>query len=406
MMFTMPTHSIDAICSVPTSGKWVLVIGDVMLDRYLVGDVQRISPEAPIPVVALTERYHRAGGAANVASNVAGLGVRVGLVGVVGTDPDAQVLEDLLDANNIQSYIVPLVHRVTTVKTRIMSTRQQIVRVDEESLHSFTPEEKDILRNTITRALAGRPSMVLLSDYAKGVLDVELCVWILDQCASLGIPALADPRGNDYSKYKGVMGLTPNKKETIEACGLVDGESTENIEIIGAALRLRLTHGFEFLAVTRGAEGISFIDAQGCRHIPAEARQVFDVSGAGDTVIAVLAVGILGGLSSFEALQVANIAAGIVVGKIGTAAITQEELLHKMSPPHVISGGEKIQSLPHVLETLTRWRNEGSTIVFTNGCFDLLHAGHVAYLEESKKAGDKLIVGLNTDESVRALKGV
>ena len=283
-----------------------------------------------------------------------------------------------------------------------MSSHQQIVRIDQESQSKFNDNENAELHVLITRALQEKPSMVILSDYAKGVLSDAVCQSIIHACKEAKIPVLADPKGQDYSKYKGATALTPNKKETAEACG-VNINNTEAL-LIGAK-KLKKDLQLEFLAVTRGEEGITLFDQNDECHIAATAKQVFDVSGAGDTVIATLAAGLIHGLSPQDALSLANVAAGIVVGKVGTVPIELHELLHELTSKNSSEQADKITDLSGLTSKVNAWRAANQKIVFTNGCFDLLHAGHVTYLEAAKKTGDKLILGLNTDRSVSALKG-
>ena len=385
------------------SDKWVLVIGDLMLDRYLIGDVQRISPEAPVPVVLLKEQNDRAGGAANVAANLANLGITTRIAGCVGEDAEATTLLALINHLGIKSEaVIQSSERPTIAKTRVMSSNQQIVRIDQESQSDFSSAENAELHVLIARALLEKPAIVILSDYAKGVLNDEACKAIIKACNEANIPVLVDPKGQDYSKYKNATALTPNKKETAEACGV---NINDNNALINGAKQLKANLNLEFLAVTRGEEGITLLDKNVDHHIAATAKQVFDVSGAGDTVIATLAAGLIHGLSPQAALSLANTAAGIVVGKVGTVPIQLEELLHELTSKNASEQADKICDLKNLSNKVKTWRANNQKIVFTNGCFDLLHAGHVTYLEAAKKTGDKLILGLNTDRSVSALKG-
>jgi D-beta-D-heptose 7-phosphate kinase/D-beta-D-heptose 1-phosphate adenosyltransferase len=387
----------------PGKEKSALVIGDLMLDRYLVGEVERISPEAPVPVVLLKQQNERAGGAANVAANLALLGIDTSMAGVVGHDTEGRALIGMLKDMNINSdAVVTSDQRPTVTKTRILGGHQQMMRLDTESRAAFTVAESGALLKNITEAIRQKPAVVILSDYAKGVLSEALCRVVIDQANALGIPVLVDPKGRDYSKYHGATALTPNKKETAEACGV--GVS-DNEALLAAAAELRDRLGLQFLAVTRGEEGISLLEKNETTHIPAAAKQVFDVSGAGDTVIATLAAGLIHGLSHHQAFELANIAAGIVVGKVGTVPIRREELLAELLSQDSFEQADKICSLDTLTNRVRQWKAQKHSIVFTNGCFDLLHTGHVTYLEAARKTGDKLILGLNTDRSVSALKG-
>ena len=385
------------------SDKWVLVIGDLMLDRYLIGDVQRISPEAPVPVVILKQQNDRAGGAANVAANLANLGIATRIAGCVGGDAEATILLALIKQLGIKhEAVIQSSERPTIAKIRVMSSHQQIVRIDQESQAKFSDAENAELHVLIARAIQEKPSIVILSDYAKGVLSDDVCQYIIAACKEVNIAVLADPKGQDYRKYKGATALTPNKKEMAEACGV---NMNDTSALLSGAKKLKGYLGLEFLAVTRGDEGVTLLDKNNEHHIVATTKQVFDVSGAGDTVIATLAAGLIHGLRPLDALCLANIAAGIVVGKVGTVPIQLDELLHELTFKNTIEPVDKITDLTGLSLKVNAWRITKQKIVFTNGCFDLLHAGHVTYLEAAKKTGDKLILGLNTDRSVSALKG-
>lgn len=382
--------------------RTALVIGDLMLDRYLIGEVERISPEAPVPVVLLKQENERAGGAANVAANLSLLGIRTTMAGIIGDDAEGRALLDMLRELNIDSAIVTSQQRPSVTKTRILGGHQQMMRLDKESRLAFTESENNALHEQVSQAIAQKPDVIILSDYAKGVLSDALCQAVIAQAKALGIPVLVDPKGRDYTKYQGATALTPNKKETSEACG-IDAMDTDRL--LQAAADLRDHLGLKFLAVTRGEEGISLLEQNETIHIPAAAKQVFDVSGAGDTVIATLAAGLVHGLSHLQAFELANIAAGIVVGKVGTVPVNREELLAELISQDSVEQADKICELETLLGRVRQWRQQKKRIVFTNGCFDLLHAGHVTYLEAARKTGDKLILGLNTDRSVSALKG-
>lgn len=387
----------------PIAGKTALVIGDLMLDRYLIGDVERISPEAPVPVVLLKQQNERAGGAANVAANLALLGVQTMMAGVIGDDSEGRSLMQMLSNLKIDSNaVVTSQQRPSVTKTRILGGHQQMMRVDMESRSAFSASEIQALQEKITAALKQKPAVVILSDYAKGVLSEQICQSVISQAHALNIPVLVDPKGRDYSKYRGATALTPNKKETAEACGVAIADHEKLLE---AAAQLRDELGLQFLAVTRGEEGISLLEKSETIHIPAAAKQVFDVSGAGDTVIATLAAGLIHGLDHRQAFELANIAAGIVVGKVGTVPITREELLAELVSQGSFEQADKICDINTLTQRVKQWKAQKQKIVFTNGCFDLLHSGHVTYLEAAKKTGDKLVLGLNTDRSVSALKG-
>ena len=378
-----------------------LVIGDVMLDRYLIGSVGRISPEAPVPIVLLNAQNERAGGAANVAANLALLGIKTHMIGCVGDDSEGATLLKLLQQLAIDtSGVYTSKNRPTIAKTRILSGHQQMLRLDQESNTAFNTAENAGLNSAIKQQLALKPSVVILSDYAKGLLSEATCQAIIAQCKASNITVLVDPKGRDYSKYSGATALTPNKKETAEACDT----SIDDVDLISKASLLKQQLNLTFLAVTRGEEGISLIDDK-THHLPAIAKQVFDVSGAGDTVIATLAAGLMHNLSVLQSLQLANIAAAVVVGKVGTVPISQLDLIEALASQQGSAQANKVCDLEHLKLKVNAWKSANQKIVFTNGCFDLLHAGHVTYLEAAKKRGDKLILGLNTDRSVSAIKG-
>ncbi len=304
----------------------IAVIGDVMLDRYWWGDVTRISPEAPVPVVKLTHTSIVAGGAANVASNIAGLGARAYLVGIAGKDTDSEILYDLVSKSSLIDYrFFALDGRSTTVKTRIVSHDQQIVRLDQESTEDIAPSEAMDLLECI-RPIIDEVDVVLISDYAKGFLTATLTEGLISYAKECGKPVMIDPKGKDYSKYRGATILTPNKQETAIACGL-DPDASDLISRSGESLLRDLS--LESLLITRGGEGMTLIQKGKLSHdLKATARTVYDVTGAGDTVIATLATAMAGGLTLEDAARLANIAAGLVVEKVGTTAISLVELKH------------------------------------------------------------------------------
>jgi D-beta-D-heptose 7-phosphate kinase/D-beta-D-heptose 1-phosphate adenosyltransferase len=380
-----------------------LVVGDLMLDRYLWGDVARISPEAPVPVVRLTSQTERCGGAANVALNLAGLGLRVAVAGFVGTDPAGDTLVKLLADSGVEvGGVVRVSERATITKTRVIGGHQQMLRIDAEHDQPVTLDELHRLEAAVWRELALRPSAVVLSDYAKGALAPEICAGLIREARRSAVPVFVDPKGHDWGKYAGATGMTPNRAELALACGLPGASFAELLE---AGQRLREHLGLDFIAVTRGEEGISLIRSSGVSHSPAVAKSVFDVSGAGDTVIAVTAAGVVAGLGVLESIHVANVAAGIVIGKIGTAPIERDELLQALSTERTLEQAHKICDIEEALRRVERWRASGERVVFTNGCFDLIHLGHVTFLERARREGDRLVVGVNSDRSVRSLKG-
>ena len=392
---------IEQVSMFGNSTKHALVIGDVMLDRYLMGEVSRISPEAPVPVVLFKSQQERAGGAANVAANLTLLGISTHMLGCIGNDAEGTALTSLMQATGINTqHIFTSNTRSTVAKTRILGGHQQMLRLDQESNRVFNDSENSSALNAVNAALALKPTIVILSDYAKGLLTEALCQHVIQACIAQKIPVLVDPKGRDYSKYKGATALTPNKKETAEACDT----HIDDAALISKAATLKSGLNLQFLAVTRGEEGITLLDDSE-QHLSATAQQVFDVSGAGDTVIATLAAGLMHNLTPLQSLELANIAAGVVVGKVGTVPITQADLLEALTAKQNNEQANKICDLAELNLKVKAWKQAKQKIVFTNGCFDLLHAGHVTYLEAAKKRGDKLILGLNTDRSVSAIKG-
>lgn len=397
----MPQKLLDTVKTFGNKNLHALVIGDIMLDRYLIGKVGRISPEAPVPVVLLSEQNERAGGAANVAANLALLGIKTHIIGCIGNDAEGASLKKLISNIDVDTKtIIQSKHRPTIAKTRILGGHQQMLRLDQESAATFNSEENAQILEMVETEIALKPSIVILSDYAKGLLSETVCQHIINVCKTKSIPVLVDPKGDDYRKYIGATALTPNKKETAEACDT----HVDDVALIDKSITLKNSLNLNFLAVTRGEEGITLVDSE-THQIAATAQKVFDVSGAGDTVIATLAAGLAYDLSPLESLQLANLAAGVVVGKVGTVPITRNELLEALVIQQGSTQATKVCDLQTLMTKVVSWKNNQQKIVFTNGCFDLLHAGHVTYLEAAKKRGDKLILGLNTDRSVSAIKG-
>ncbi len=380
----------------------VLVVGDLMLDRYLWGAVERISPEAPVPVVRLDHKTHVAGGAANVAANLRGLGCEVSVAGVIGADEDGRQLLELLQASGVETTaILSTPDRPTICKTRILGGRQQILRLDTERTGEVGSEMAAQLLSAI-EAQISNCSAIILSDYGKGLLSDSVCQAIIRRGHELSIPTFVDPKGLHYEKYAGCDALSPNRME-LAAATSTDHNNLELLLQRGEQLRSRL--GIGHLIVTLGELGITLLEPGGVHRFPARAREVFDVSGAGDTVIATTSAAVASGLSLHESIRLANLAAGIVVGKLGTVPISRDELLAKLASSGEAGQEEKICSVEGLLKRAAQWHVGGQRIVFTNGCFDLLHVGHLALLEQAKREGDCLVVALNSDRSVRALKG-
>lgn len=385
----------------------VLVVGDLMLDRYVFGDVGRISPEAPVPVVRQLREHETPGGAANVAMNAAGLGCQVSLIGFVGVDEHRERLLAQIQVAGIRTNsVISAATHPTTTKVRIMGGHQQMLRLDVEASSPFEPETTAAISAAVTEEIEQGCDVVVLSDYAKGVLSEPVCARAIERAASKHVPILVDPKGRDFSKYAGATTISPNRSELAAATGT----SASDLEsLLNAAERLRHTLQLDFVTLTRSEQGITIIDAVGAHHAPATAREVFDVSGAGDTVIATIASAISSGISTADAARLANLAAGVVVAKLGTVPIAHRELLREIRatvrPITPIPANHKLLDLNRAEQRLAEWRSRGEVVVFTNGVFDILHAGHVGYLDTARKLGDRLIVGLNTDESVRRLKG-
>lgn len=379
-----------------------LVVGDLMMDEYVWGSVDRISPEAPVQVVSVERDGFTLGGAGNVVNNLAALGASVSVAGIIGAGADGARLLDLcrnlcVDTGGV--CIDP--NRPTTRKTRIIAGNQHVLRIDRETKREIAGPAMermiDFLRERIAEA-----DVVLISDYAKGVVTPAVIREIIQSAKKKGTPVLADPKGRDFSKYAGVYLLTPNRKEALLASGveLAAGETLDR-----AARRIFDAAAIQNLLITCGPDGMVLYEGdRPARTIPAEARQVFDVSGAGDTVLSVLGLGIAAGFSLHEAAKVANTAAGVVVGKVGTATVTREELASALrkSPDGT---PERYKSLKEMAAAARELRNRNQRIVLTNGCFDLLHAGHIMLFAAAKRLGDVLVVAIDDDESVRRLKG-
>lgn len=382
-------------------GRRVLVMGDVMLDKYIHGTVERISPEAPVPVVRGSHATHCPGGAANVAMNVAGLGAKATIVGFVGEDEDAEALDSDLAAAGVCPSFVTLPQFPTTSKLRILSSNQQMLRLDFEKVG---PAPQEAYEELIERAREVIPtcSAVVLSDYAKGVLSDHVCAVVIHDARRLGIPVLVDPKSPTFEKYRNATTVCPNLKEL----SIVAHESSEDVDkLLSKCERFVEEYGFDFLTVTLAEKGMAVIGKGRKKYAAVAARQVFDVSGAGDTVIATLALCLACGIEIEVAMELANVAAGVVVGKIGTSPIEQSELIGVLWADDALHANEKIISRNRLRARLATWRAAGQRIVFTNGCFDLLHVGHINLLERAHRQGDRLIVAINSDDSVRRLKG-
>lgn len=372
----------------------VLVVGDVMLDRYWHGPTQRISPEAPVPVVKVEQIEDRPGGAGNVALNIAALGAPAWLVGVTGADEAADTLRTRLEAAGVYCDFQAQADQPTITKLRVMSRHQQLLRMDFEE--PFVTDGEAML-NTVA-GLLDQVKVMILSDYGKGALVNHQALIALARAR--GIPVLADPKGSDFGKYRGATLITPNLSE-FEA---VVGHCASEQELVDKGLALIDDLQLEALLVTRSEHGMTLLrKGEPALHLPARAREVFDVTGAGDTVISTLAAALAAGEGYPQAVGLANLAAGIVVGKLGTATVSAPELRRGVQREQ---GSERgVLSVEQLLLAIEDARAHGERIVFTNGCFDIIHAGHVGYLEEARSLGDRLIVAINDDASVTRLKG-
>ncbi|WP_126456885.1 bifunctional D-glycero-beta-D-manno-heptose-7-phosphate kinase/D-glycero-beta-D-manno-heptose 1-phosphate adenylyltransferase HldE [Sulfuriflexus mobilis] len=373
----------------------VLVIGDIMLDRYWHGDTSRISPEAPVPVVRVADAEERPGGAANVALNIVALGASVTLLGVTGNDEPADTLQQRLEDAGVECHFLRLTGQPTITKLRVLSRHQQLIRLDfEDGFAEYNPE--DLLLQF--RTYLADVDVVLLSDYGKGTLRGAPA--LIESARTASKPVLVDPKGMDFDHYHGASLITPNLSEFE---GVV-GPCADDIDLAerGEALCRRL--GLDSLLVTRSDKGMSLLrPANVPVHIPTQAREVYDVTGAGDTVIAALAASMAAGQSAEQAMSIANLAAGIVVGKLGTATASVAEIRRALYSQQTGNRGSMDED--SLLQIVEDARAHGERVVMTNGCFDILHAGHVGYLEAARKLGDRLIIAVNDDDSVRRLKG-
>lgn len=373
----------------------ILIVGDLMLDRYWHGDTARISPEAPVPVVRVRDEEYRAGGAGNVALNISALGAQATVIGATGTDEAATRLRTILEQVGCEPRFIEVAGHPTITKLRVISRHQQLLRLDfEEDFESLATER---LTEAFEAALP-QADVVVLSDYAKGLLREPAP--LIARARAAGKPVVVDPKHPDFAMYRGATVVTPNMQEFQAAVGSCPDDAT----LVAKGLNLLEQCGIDSLLVTRSERGMTLLRQNATPlHLPAQAREVFDVTGAGDTVVATLAASIAAGLDLAEAARLANVAAGIVVGKFGTATVSQDELRNALegqaAPRHGVLDEEAL------LRQVEAARARGERIVMTNGCFDILHPGHVGYLEQARELGDRLIVAVNSDDSVRRLKG-
>ncbi len=385
------------------AGRRVLCVGDVMVDRSIYGEVKRISPEAPVPIVRITRESSELGGAGNVARNLAALGARCAFVTAVGDDRAGREVGNMLARlTNVEPYLRVSRQRETTIKSRFFSLDgHHLLRADRESVVTVSADDLADLERAVASQIKDADA-IILSDYGKGVLTGTLAAAVIAMARKAGKPVVVDPKGANYDRYAGANVITPNRTELAEATGLaLDG----NDAIAAAAGALRRELGVDAVLVTRSGEGMTLVSGANADHLPAETREVADVTGAGDTVVATLTLALASGGTLLQAARLANVAAGVVVGRHGTAVVTQQDIATVLRQSGLVGADQKLKDRSGVLACVMEWRRQGLKVGFTNGCFDLIHPGHVSLLSQARAACDRLIVGLNSDESVRRLKG-
>lgn len=379
----------------------VLVVGDLMIDHYLWGACDRISPEAPVPVIDVREESEILGGAGNVINNLQALGAVVSVASVVGEDENGRRLKAMLEEIEVNTEALILQKgRSTTRKSRVIASHQQVLRFDSETKEAIEKSTAAELLSRIESAISDF-DIVLLSDYGKGVLEESFTASLIELARSEGKMVLVDPKGRDYSKYRGATLVTPNRKEASEATG-IEIVDTESLRRAGFKLKEELS--LDMAMITLSEEGMAIFD-DSMRTIETVAREVYDVTGAGDTVLSTLGFVLACGGNIDEAARIANAAAAVVVGKLGSATADWDEIISYEDTLHESTTEHRIKSREALVSTVRRAKKSGKKIVFTNGCFDILHMGHVKYLEKARSFGDLLIVGLNSDQSLRRLKG-
>ncbi len=380
----------------------ILVVGDLMIDEYLWGEVDRISPEAPVQVVSVQDEELTLGGSGNVVNNLVALGARVSAVGVTGAGSNGKLLRDMLDELGVDTRgVISEPNRSTTKKTRIIADHQQVLRIDKETKSNISHQTWETVAQAAENIIP-EVDVVLISDYGKGLITGQLLSQLTRAARKHGKLTIADPKGLDFTKYSGVNVITPNKKEAALAAGV---EIVDDPSLFEAGQRLLQKTGVDKLVITCGKEGMVYFEPHSQpQKISTKARQVYDVSGAGDTVLALLGLAVACGMSFKDGLTLANTGAGIVVGKVGTATVSKRELAAalQLTPDDIASKQIDLGELTSIVKDL---RKKGKRIVFTNGCFDLLHVGHLKLLAASKQLGDILIVAVDDDDSVRQLKG-
>lgn len=394
-------RAVERLAGVP-----VLVLGDIMLDRFVYGAVERISPEAPVPVLRIAEETAMLGGAGNVLRNLAALGARPHGIAVVGADAAGAEIEALarvcVTPVGGRADLVVAANASSTIKDRFVAGGQQLLRVDRDP--QAGPDAETARRvESLALAAVADAAVVVLADYGKGLLSDALLAAVIAAARKRGCPVVVDPKGRNFGRYRGAAWVTPNRRELQEASGLETGDDPA---VVAAAQKVIDDAGLGAILATRSERGMTLVAGDGSvHHLKAESREVFDVSGAGDTVAAVFAAGLGAGLTPVASAQLANVAAAIVVGKVGTAVARPAEILHALHASELLAAEAKVADQESLVTQVAQWRQAGLKVGFTNGCFDLLHPGHVSLLEQARGACDRLIVGLNSDASVRRLKG-
>lgn len=394
----------DAFLKSGITQRKVAVLGDIMADRYVFGEVSRISPEAPVPVNLVKSERSVLGGAANTAANLAALGCHVAISGMRGNDENGAILQRLFEEASIDDSGVLLTGRCRTItKMRILGARQQMMRLDFETVNPLTEAEEDQALAHLAVLHQKGLDAIVLSDYGKGFITAGLARKVIEKGHEWKTPVLVDPKGSDWTKYSGAYGITPNLKELSECLGESIPNEDEAVAAAGRAVRERF--GLKYLFVTRSEKGITAVSEEAVLHCPAAAQDVFDVSGAGDTVMAVMAAAAAADLPMETVLRLANTAAGIAVSRVGTYPVKREEVLAAWEEKRTRHTDGEPWTWEEAERTIRAWQERGDVVVFTNGCFDLLHRGHVTYLQEAASLGDHLVIGVNTDASVKRLKG-
>ncbi|MGD1934862.1 MAG: D-glycero-beta-D-manno-heptose-7-phosphate kinase [Candidatus Phaeomarinobacter sp.] len=405
---TEPYH--DTAAELEIIGRFdaarVVCLGDIMLDRYVYGRVDRISPEAPIPVIAVDRETAMLGGVGNVARNVAALGGASSLLATIGDDdPGREVVRLIAQEDRIEPDLITDMGRATTVKTRFVAGSQQLLRADQEVALPLSQASVDGVVEAARAEMEGAGAIVL-SDYAKGCLSDNVLQAIIGTARDMGLPVIVDPKSTDFSRYSGATLIKPNLKELALATGM---PCETDAEVLDAAHDALTRANAEAILVTRSQAGMTLVTRDGealdASHFPAQALEVFDVSGAGDTVLATLGLAIASGADLVQASAIANAAAGLVVAKVGTAVVYPNELTRALHASDVTKADQKVCSFTEAQDVTARWRAQGQSIGFTNGCFDLVHPGHLSLLRQARAECDRLVVGLNSDSSVKALKG-